>query len=209
MALKDYPDWVLKHKGNGREIRCIRGRYYLYQVHSERMNGKVKKFTDKYLGRITEEGLIPPRPKKVEYHAKRFGLTAFIFSSCRRIIKGLIKRYPSKHKKLLSLAILKYFFDNDLREYDKHYISVLFPEVKIKEEKMSVQDEIDRIVGMMDHAARKELKCISWEEFKKLISPLYIVGVKGAWTVAQYNKEIEELIKKHNIEMEIDYGENQ
>ena len=149
MALKDYPDWVLKHKGNGREIRCIRGRYYLYQVHSERMNGKVKKFTDKYLGRITEEGLIPPRPKKVEYHAKRFGLTAFIFSSCRRIIKGLIKRYPSKHKKLLSLAILKYFFDNDLREYDKHYISVLFPEVKIKEEKMSVQDEIDRIVGMM------------------------------------------------------------
>jgi hypothetical protein len=47
------------------------------------------------------------------------------------------------------------------------------------------------------------------EEFKQLISPLYIVGVKGAWTVAQYNEEIEELIKKHNIEMEIDYGENQ
>lgn len=47
-AIKDYLKWVLTPKGKGREIRCINGKYYLYLVHTERFEGKVKKSTNKY-----------------------------------------------------------------------------------------------------------------------------------------------------------------
>lgn len=52
-----YPDWVLQHKKKGTYVNCVKGRYYLYAAHSERVPGtkKVKRICDGYLGRITEE----------------------------------------------------------------------------------------------------------------------------------------------------------
>lgn len=57
-----HPDWVLKHKLPNTEIRCIRGRYYLYSITSvwSPEKGRNKKVTLKSLGVITQEyGLIP------------------------------------------------------------------------------------------------------------------------------------------------------
>ena len=61
----ELPDWVRKHKAKGTEIRNISGRYYIYKIHSERdpITKRPKKITDKYLGRITPEGLIKPKIK--------------------------------------------------------------------------------------------------------------------------------------------------
>jgi len=57
-----HPDWVLKHKIPNTEIRCIRGRYYLYSITSVWCPEKkrTKKKTLKQVGVIDEEfGLIP------------------------------------------------------------------------------------------------------------------------------------------------------
>lgn len=57
-----HPEWVLKHKIPNTEIRCIRGRYYLYNITSVWCPEKkrTKKVTLKAVGTITEEfGLIP------------------------------------------------------------------------------------------------------------------------------------------------------
>lgn len=57
-----HPDWVMKHKIPNTEIRCIRGRYYLYNITSVWCPEKkrTKKVTLKSVGTITEEyGLIP------------------------------------------------------------------------------------------------------------------------------------------------------
>ena len=61
-----YPDWVLKHKTKGTNISCIGGRYYLYEVSSvwNKEKKRAQKITKKYLGRITPEGLIPPKEKQ-------------------------------------------------------------------------------------------------------------------------------------------------
>ena len=54
------PDWVVKVREKGQEIKEIQGKYYLYEVSSVYDNElkKTKKKSGKYLGRITEQGLI-------------------------------------------------------------------------------------------------------------------------------------------------------
>jgi predicted transposase YbfD/YdcC len=57
-----HPDWVIKHKIPNSEIRCIRGRYYLYSITSvwSPEKKRTKKKTLKQIGVIDREyGLIP------------------------------------------------------------------------------------------------------------------------------------------------------
>jgi hypothetical protein len=208
MALKDYPEWVLTHKEKGKEIRFLNGRYYLYLYHNEKIDGVSKKITDQYLGRITEVGLVPPVEKSITYVVLLYGLTAFIFSSCETIVKGLVKRYPTRHSKLLQLAILYYFFNNDINEFNLHYISIIFPYPILKKEKDSIQDEINRIVSMFHHTVTKSLLGLSLDEFKSLIIPIYIVGVKDKWTTALIDEATQSVIEKYNINLEIKYGKD-
>ena len=64
----EYPEWVMKHKKKGTYINRVGDKYYLYAAHSERIKGtgKVRRVSDGYLGRITEQdGLIPARNSEV------------------------------------------------------------------------------------------------------------------------------------------------
>lgn len=84
----------------------------------------------------------------------------------------------------------------------------MFPNIILKKEKDSIQNEIDRIATMFNHPITKILKDISLNEFKNSISSLYIVGVKNKWTVALYDDNIKNLLEKYNIKLEIDYGKD-
>ena len=62
-----HPEWALKFKTKGTELRNIRGKYYLYNVTSRRdpITKKTKKITLSQVGTITEEyGLIPTGMKR-------------------------------------------------------------------------------------------------------------------------------------------------
>ena len=65
-----YPDWVERQRRPGTNISCIRGKYYLYEATSvwNKEKGRAQKKTGKYLGRITEDGLIPPKQKQDKVH---------------------------------------------------------------------------------------------------------------------------------------------
>lgn len=208
MALKDYPKWVLAHRGKGKEIRHLNGKYYLYLYHNELVDDTRKKVTGKFLGRITENGLIPPVEKITIYQVRLYGLTAFIFSSCNSIINSIIQKFPARHSKLLSLAIFKYFFSNNIDEYNTHYIAIIFPNPIIKDEKETITSEVNRITSMMDHSVKKTLKDLSLDQFKLLIAPIYIVGIKDRWTVAEIDDQRKSIINKYNIKMEINYGQD-
>ena len=56
-----HPEWALKHKKPGTELRLMKGRYYLYEVSSKWNKEKkgAQKITGKILGRITENGFTP------------------------------------------------------------------------------------------------------------------------------------------------------
>lgn len=72
-----YPEWVEKHRRKGTNISCIRGKYYLYACTSkyDPVKKRARKITGEYLGRITEDGLIPPKKKKTidSVTVKEFG----------------------------------------------------------------------------------------------------------------------------------------
>lgn len=57
-----YPDWVLKHKTRGTELRKIRDKYYMYNITSkwDPVRKKARKVTLGQVGVITQEhGLVP------------------------------------------------------------------------------------------------------------------------------------------------------
>lgn len=59
--MKSYPDWVLAQKRPGTTIREVHGNYYLYTATSKYVKGKKYSVTQqKYVGKITKDGLIEP-----------------------------------------------------------------------------------------------------------------------------------------------------
>ena len=57
-----HPEWALKFKQKGTELRCIRGKYYLYKVSSvwDKEKKRARKISGEMIGAINEtDGLIP------------------------------------------------------------------------------------------------------------------------------------------------------
>lgn len=61
MKIKIYPDWVEKHHTKGTSVKQIRDNYYLYSVTSHYSREKGYPVSEqRYIGKITENGLIEP-----------------------------------------------------------------------------------------------------------------------------------------------------
>ena len=127
--MTNHPKWALDQKRPGTELRCIRGKYYLYECKSfyDKEKKKTRKKTGAYLGAITEEkGLVPPRKKLVELEELRireeaaagrvcaaepkvgrvqeYGLSAFITNCCGELIDNLKKAFPSYWNRILAMG---------------------------------------------------------------------------------------------------------
>lgn len=74
-----HPDWVLKHKRKGTEIRKIGNKFYLYKVTSvwDKEKKRAKKITEKFLGTITHDGLIEPRQERVQKSLNNIAVKEF------------------------------------------------------------------------------------------------------------------------------------
>ena len=61
----NYPEWVLKHKTLGTAIVRNKNNFYLYKISSKwnKDKGRAQKVTEKYLGKITPEGIVAPKIK--------------------------------------------------------------------------------------------------------------------------------------------------
>ena len=114
MKKSPHPDWVIKHRKPGTEIRLIRGHYYIYEVSSyyDKEKKKGRKKTGKYLGKITqEEGFIPSQSIKVpkslqlvnggKLSTKEYGFSAFITQHCKDIVDILKIHFPQQWEWLL------------------------------------------------------------------------------------------------------------
>ncbi|ODA44417.1 hypothetical protein THER_0809 [Thermodesulfovibrio sp. N1] len=114
---KELPEWVKKHKTSGTQIIQIGSNYYLYKIKSiwDRKKGRARKVTEKYLGKITPQGLIKPKHERLKegltnITVKEFGATDFCFPSplifmnyLRSIFLFIIRNY-------MYFPILKIFF---------------------------------------------------------------------------------------------------
>ena len=109
-----YPEWVEKYRQKGTNISCIRGKYYLYACTSkyDPEKKRAKKITGEYLGRITEEGLIPPKKKQAEsgvreVTVKEYGASKVITETGSDIYEMLKKHFPKEADRLFALSALR------------------------------------------------------------------------------------------------------
>lgn len=93
-----YPDWVEKYHTEGTSVKKVKDFYYLYKVTSKRVKGKKYPVSSqKYIGRITKEGLI--KKEKISF---TLGVDKIV------ILSDLVEEIESKDKKVLSkIAVIE------------------------------------------------------------------------------------------------------
>jgi transposase len=151
----DYPDWVLKQKIKGTEIRKIGSNYYLYKIRSEwdKDKKRAKKITEKFLGRITEDGLRKPKVERLieaqkNICIKEYGASQFIKTESNDIIKNLKEAFPSIWKEIFTFAVFRFFSASPLKNvqfhYQTSYLSEIISDAKVSSRTLS---EILRTIG--------------------------------------------------------------
>jgi hypothetical protein len=209
--MANYPEWVMKYKEKGTYINYVKGKYYLYTAHSERVAGtkKVKRICDAYLGRITEEaGLIPPRDKVAGTVAVfEFGLSALILTVCDNIYKGLRRAFTKNGDFVMVAAILSFMYGkyNDCF-YRYSYLSITFPELDFKTQPTEAQvSGIDRSLRMIKDTMLRTFG----EDLQAVIlhfGHLYKVNVNEKLYLSEESNEIKRFKQKYSIKLEVENG---
>jgi len=134
----DMPKWVLKQRKKGTEILVRGDNFYLCRVTSvwDPKLGRAKKATGEYLGKITKEGIVPPKHKRVEElgkqaSVKEYGATGFLDSVSEDVRENLKIFFPYEWKTLYALSVLRLVEKTPLKRfelaYHTSYISEEFP----------------------------------------------------------------------------------
>ena len=93
---KNIPDWVLVHRRKGTEIHRRGDNFYLCEVRSvwDKKLKRPRKITGEYLGKITKEGIVPPKHKQLLAAFKQVTVKEYGASSYLRAITTDIRREP-------------------------------------------------------------------------------------------------------------------
>ena len=143
-----YPEWVEKYRQKGTNISCIRGKYYLYACSSkyDPEKKRAKKITGEYLGRITEDGLIPPKRKQVELgdkevSIKEYGASKAVSELGSDIYAMLKKHFPKDADRLFALSALRLIEKSPFKRigeaYANSYLSEQFGKLALSSASLS------------------------------------------------------------------------
>ena len=135
--MADYPDWVMKHKKKGTYVNVIKGKYYLYAAHSERVPGtkKVRRICDGYIGRITqEEGLIPTKDKvSGTVSVLEYGFSSTILTVCSKIHKGFRRSFSKNGDLVMVASVLSFIYGAyNMEIFHLSYLCIRYPKLDFK-----------------------------------------------------------------------------
>jgi hypothetical protein len=147
-----YPDWVLKHKRPGTEIRDIRGHYYLYAITSEwdRVKKRAVKKTIGILGKITDAGFVESpthqlRESKLVIKPvwqREFGFTHFLQTCLQDTVNKLQQFFPDCWQTIVGMSFCRFVYQSPLKNMDfrfRHsYLSELYPAVNLDKDNLTV-----------------------------------------------------------------------
>ena len=147
-----HPEWAVKFRRPGTELRCINGRYCLYECKCvyEKETKKHRKITGKYLGSITEkDGFKPSKKRLMEQEmeklkageklavqqprigeVKEYGLSWVISQTMSEITETLKDTFPQDYSRLMALAYCRLRYRSPMRDVqadfsDSHLSSFL------------------------------------------------------------------------------------
>lgn len=124
-----FPEWAVRHKKPGTELRFIHGRYYLYEVTSRWNPDKkrAQKITGKLLGKITEEkGFVASTKSKVEAQLKNLQIKAYganylITQLMVDCIARLKEHFPSEWEYIIPCALFRLQYQSPLKNMHFHF----------------------------------------------------------------------------------------
>lgn len=138
-----HPDWAVKFRRPGTELRCINGRYCLYECRCiyDKEKKRNRKITGKYLGSITEEGgfkpskkrlmeqemeslregRTPPMPAPEIGQVKEYGLSWLISNKMSTVTERLKKDFPDDWRRILSLAYCRLRYQSPMRDVQSDF----------------------------------------------------------------------------------------
>jgi transposase len=142
MDNQKHPQWALDHKKPGTELRCIRGKYYLYSyktVYDKQKKGP-KKVTGKLLGRITEQkGFIASEKRKLEKaldlrnitnpFCKEFGVSLLVTKKFERYSEIMQQIFPQHWKSILAIAYCRFVYHCPLKSIPFRLSQSFLPEL--------------------------------------------------------------------------------
>lgn len=153
-----HPDWALKQKKPGTELRYIRGNYYLYGVSSKwnKEKKRAQKVTGKILGKVTENGFIestrrqmPDGESKVEtaiptiksISTKSAGLGYFLEPLLSDILTALKKHFGGDAEAIYCAGLMRLAHQTPLKNMNVHlqenFLSESFSQVSLSDKKVS------------------------------------------------------------------------
>ena len=129
-----HPEWVIRYRKSGTEVRKFNNKYYLYAVKSfyDKEKKKSRKKTIGFLGTITEEdGLVEAKTKRVpksyksvdvkNISTKEYGLSRFILSVCANIIEPLKIYFPEQCEWILVALYCRLLHTSPLKNMGYYY----------------------------------------------------------------------------------------
>jgi len=167
-----HPEWALKHKRKGTELRHINGTYYLYEVTSKWNPEKKRpqKITGRLLGKITPEGFIESPKYALSKRAeikkvcvKEYGATRFLLELISEINEKLKEDFPSEYMHLLVISALRLLYETPLKNmkfyFEESYLSETLKGFSIGPKRASkvlkeAGRQRDRIVEFLRHIVK-------------------------------------------------------
>ena len=157
-----YPDWVMKYKKKGTLLQKKGEIYYMYRVHSKwnPEKGRAQLITDEYLGRITPEGLIEPKYKRImkrydQVSVKEYGATSLLLEISGDIQAALKDNFP-EWREIFVFACMRLIHNTPIKNLEFHYSeSFLSEEMKDVTTYPKHTGEMLRSIGM-DRSSMKK-----------------------------------------------------
>ncbi len=146
--MANHPDWVKKYQEKGTQAVKIKGNYYLYKITSvwDPKKGRARKVTEKYLGKITPDGIVKPKQERIieglhNITVKEFGASNFINSIASNIIELLKENYPALWKEIFVFSTMRLFHSSPLKNvshyYNSSHLSDVFTNAKVSPKSLS------------------------------------------------------------------------
>lgn len=146
-----HPDWALKHKRSGTELRLMKGRYYLYEVSSKwnKEKKRAQKITGKILGRITKDKGFTPSGSKTQLapllnglSVKTSGIGSFIDAVIKDVLPALKKHFGDEGEAMYCASLMRLVHQSPLKNMELHFthdfLSESFSSVTLSDKKMTV-----------------------------------------------------------------------
>ncbi|RLC65826.1 MAG: hypothetical protein DRI52_12705 [Chloroflexi bacterium] len=154
MAKTKHPEWALKHKRKGTELRCIKGHYYLYEIKSKWNPEKKRsqKVTGKLLGKVTPNGFVESKRRQDErkldailsqtISTKSYGAVCFLFQQMNESLSILESHFPDIWREIVVLTYTRLVHQAPLKNvsflFDTCFLSEQYTDLSITPKKASL-----------------------------------------------------------------------